>query len=119
MNITKLGLAGTLAGALALGSVMPVFAQDVMADAPVIPMQGNAFNPPQVVVPVGTTVTWANNDQEDHDVVPSDPNFALDPNFISPSVAPGTTWSYTFTVPGTYDYMCDLHADMTAQLVVA
>ncbi len=119
MNITRLALVGALAGALTLSAIVPAFAQDVMADATIIPMQGNAFNPPQIVIPAGTTVTWANNDAEDHDVVPSDPNFSLDTNFISPAVAPGTTWSYTFTVPGTYDYMCDLHANMTAQIVVA
>ena len=82
-------------------------------------MQGNAFDPADVTVPVGTTLTWVNTDPEQHDVVPSDPNFSLDPNFFAPPIDPGASWSYTFTVPGTYAYMCDLHANMFASVTVA
>ena len=54
-----------------------------------IPIQNYAFNPPDLTVPAGTTLTWVNSDPEKHDVVPSDPNFSLDPNFISPPIDPG------------------------------
>jgi plastocyanin len=118
MSLAKFVLASAAAATLALSTIAPVFAQEAPMDPNVIPIQGNAFNPPDLTVPVGTTLTWANNDPEDHDVVPSDPGFSLDPTFFAPPIAPGTTWSFTFTVPGTYAYICDLHANMNGNVNV-
>lgn len=78
-----------------------------------IPMQNNLFLVPELTVPVGTTVTWVNWDLEVHDVVEV-PNLA----FISPIINYGEAWQMTFEVPGTYYYLCDLHAAMEAVLHV-
>jgi len=116
--------ASALASALLLASAIPALAEPVPADAvpadaPAIQLLGNAFTPGDAVVPVGTTVVFPNPDPEEHDVVPMDPNFSLDLSFFSPIIEPGTGWAFTFTVPGTYAYMCDLHANMTGTLTVA
>jgi plastocyanin len=60
-----------------------------------------AFAPATVAVPVGTTVTWTNDDQDAHTVT-----------------ATGQTFSFTFTRPGRYDYLCTIHPFMTATVVV-
>ncbi len=118
MSLAKFVLAGATAAVLTFASLSPVLAQEAPADPDAVAMQGNAFNPVDLVVPAGTTLTWVNYDGEDHDVVPSDPSFSLDLSFFSPPVAPGTAWSFTFTVSGTYAYMCDLHANMSGTITV-
>ncbi|HXI17129.1 MAG TPA: cupredoxin domain-containing protein [Chloroflexota bacterium] len=62
--------------------------------------------------PAGTTVTWRNEDQEDHDVL------SLDLSFASPIVKPGTTYPQLFSEPGTFPYLCDLHANMEGVVTV-
>jgi len=77
-----------------------------------IGMQANRFLRPEVSVPAGTTLWWVNLDPEIHDVV------ALDLSVQSPLIHPGQSWSHTFDAPGTYAYVCDLHANMDGVVVV-
>jgi plastocyanin len=107
-----------LSGALATGVLLAtttttsVFAQEMAADPNAVVMQGNLFVQAEMTVPVGTTLTWTNLDAEDHDVIATnDPSFAA-PLFMSPLIKTGETWSFTFDAPGSYGYLCDLHADM-------
>jgi plastocyanin len=71
-----------------------------------------AFSPQVLTIPVGTTVTWTNEDTTQHTVVAKDKAFASD------ILAQGDTFSFTFDTPGTFDYICSLHPNMTAQVVV-
>jgi plastocyanin len=119
MNFLRSAAAAALAGGLLLAGTVPALAQGLPVDAPTVQLQGNAFLPGDAFVPAGTTVVFTNLDAEEHDVVPNDPNFSLDMSFFSPVIAPGESWAFTFTVPGTYAYMCDLHANMTGTLTVA
>jgi plastocyanin len=97
-------------GAVVLLSLVPSL---VAADGGVVvPMQGKAFQPVEQTVPVGTTVTWVNQDAEDHDV------YSDDGSVSSPSIPPGGSWSFTFAAPGTVHYICDLHEGMSATVVV-
>ena len=77
-----------------------------------IAIQGNAFQRPEVTVPAGTTLWWVNLDPDFHDVV------ARDLSFQSPSFRGGASWSHTFTTPGTYRYLCDLHVNMDGVVIV-
>jgi plastocyanin len=77
-----------------------------------IGMQGNAFQRADVTVPAGTTLWWVNADREDHDVI------ARDLSFESPVIGPGASWSHTFDTPGTFAYVCDLHANMEGTVTV-
>jgi amicyanin len=88
------------------------------ADAPA-PQGGTAvnitdfkFNPATLTVPVGTTVTWTNQDEEPHTIA------AKDGSFHSPGMDTHGTYSYTFTTPGSYDYICSIHPFMTGTVVV-
>jgi plastocyanin len=98
--------AGILFAGATLLSAGPALAQGMPGDPNVIPMQGNQFVSPEITVPVGTTLTWVNMDGEAHDVI------ANDLSFESPLVNPGETWQFTFTAPGTFKYLCDLHVAM-------
>ena len=60
--------------------------------------------------PVGTTVTWTNEDGVDHDVVSRQFNDgAADWDYDSGNVAGDGTTSYTFESAGAYEYYCSIH----------
>jgi len=87
------------------------------------------FMPMSVTIQKGDTVEWINNAQSLHSVT-TNPAVAQDPKdvsapkdakpFDSGFMPPGAKWSYTFTVPGTYKYLCLPHEKdkMTGIVVV-
>jgi plastocyanin len=82
-----------------------------------------AFQPNPVQVSVGSTVTWTNDDSQPHTVVSGqnaqpDGKFASSPNF-NPLIAPGQTFSHTFTEAGQYPYYCALHPNMVGTVSVS
>jgi len=76
------------------------------------------FLPVTVTIDKGDTVEWINNAQSLHSVT-TNPAVAQDPKdvalpsgakpFDSGFMPPGAKWSYTFTVPGSYKYLCLPH----------
>lgn len=86
------------------------------ASAPVatnaVAIKGFAFSPANITVTVGTTVTWTNSDQDAHTVT------ATGGAFGSQALNTGAHYTFTFTKPGTYDYLCTIHPFMTATVVV-
>lgn len=65
-----------------------------------------------LTVEAGTTVTWTNDDAILHTVT------ATDGVFDSGFFGEGESWSYTFDVPGEYEYYCVPHPWMRAKVVV-
>jgi plastocyanin len=63
-------------------------------------------------VPAGTTVEWVNGDGFPHSIM------AEDGSFQSPDIPPGQTFTFTFTEPGTYNYLCGIHPTMRGTIVV-
>jgi plastocyanin len=87
------------------------------------------FIPMSATIQKGDTVEWINNAQSLHSVttnpaVAQDPKDVSEPKdakpFDSGFMPPGAKWSYTFTVPGTYKYLCLPHEKdkMTGIVVV-
>jgi len=71
---------------------------------------GNRFEPSNVTVAVGTTVTWTWVGGF-HDVTSTgNPGF---PGSGAPAASP-KSFSHTFTTPGTYLYFCSVHGSPTA-----
>lgn len=68
-----------------------------------------------VVIGVNNTVEWTNDDTGTHHTVTS---ASGNGTISSGDMAPGATFSYTFTTPGTYDYTCVYHAWMVGTVVV-
>jgi plastocyanin len=112
MLSTALGIALVIAG-LTPATVFAAPAIVVkMTDKP--PM----YKPLKVAIKVGQTVEWVNNAETLHSVT-TDPDSAQKPGdvasppgaqpFDSGFMKPGMTFDYTFTVPGTYKYLCLPH----------
>ena len=97
----------------------PAGTDTAAAEAPAAPQGPNtvsitnfAFSPATLTVPAGTKVTWTNHDEEPHTVV------ANDDSFHSPGLGTNSSYSYTFTTAGTFDYVCSIHPFMRATVVV-
>lgn len=90
--------------------------QDEAGQAEVV-MQSTTFQPQQLTVQPGTTVTWTNEDGFAHTVTSGtrdDPTAQFD----SGEIDSGGTFSFTFEEAGSYDYFCTLHPGMSGQVVV-
>ena len=79
---------------------------------PKVDISNFSFNPGTLTVKVGDTVTWTNNDSATHTVT------ANDNSFKSADLAPGASFSNTFSTAGTYPYRCTIHPNMTGTIVV-
>lgn len=77
-----------------------------------VSMRGVKYLPASLVVSVGDTVVWKNDDVVPHTVT------ARGKSFDSGDLAPGASWSYKATRRGTYSYHCDYHPGMNGRLVV-
>jgi plastocyanin len=87
------------------------------------------FQPAQLSIKVGETVEWKNVGNSVHHAS-SDPSTAVNPAeasnppgakpFDSGFLQPGQSFTYTFTVPGTYKYICAPHetSGMLGEVVV-
>ena len=70
-----------------------------------------SFDPAQLNVKVGTTVTWTNQDDIPHTVV-------CPAKFRSKAMDTDGSFSFTFTEAGEYKYFCSLHPHMTGSVKV-
>jgi plastocyanin len=61
------------------------------------------------------TVTWTNNDTATHTAT-SDPGMAM--TWSSGSIAPGASFSQTFSTTGTFSYHCTIHPGMVGTVTV-
>jgi plastocyanin len=87
-------------------------------DAVEVSMEGIAFEPSEVTVKTGGTVTWTNNESVGHDVTKEDgpgPDFSSgDPG----AMAEGDTFEQTFDMAGEIAYVCTVHPNMTGTVTV-
>lgn len=68
------------------------------------------YQPNQIIITPGTTVTWVNDDPFEH-FVNSDPHPSHNafPKLNSLDIPPTKTFSYTFDEPGEYAFHCSAH----------
>ena len=78
-----------------------------------ITIQGFAFSPATMTIPVGTKVIWTNKDSVAHTVT-SDSGGVLN----SALIPQNTTFEFTFTTAGTFSYHCTPHPNMKANIIV-
>jgi plastocyanin len=110
--------AGALALALLPGLVLALewggaaVAQAAAPAGATVKIDNFVFGPQALTVPVGTTVTWVNQDDIPHTVV------ADDKSFKSRVMDTDERFSFTFTKPGEYAYFCSLHPHMTGKVIV-
>ncbi|MET0207330.1 MAG: plastocyanin/azurin family copper-binding protein [Thermoleophilaceae bacterium] len=76
------------------------------------------FEPSEITVAPGDTVTWTNNEAVSHDVQKDSgpgPDFSSGPEG---GMGDGDTFKHTFEEAGTYNYICRVHAPGMAGTVV-
>jgi YVTN family beta-propeller protein len=71
-----------------------------------------AFDPGQITIAAGQSVTWTNNDGAPHGLAFKDGAKGAD------LMLPGDKFTRTYDKPGTYDYVCAVHPYMTGSVVV-
>jgi plastocyanin len=81
------------------------------AEAAAVHIDNFVFEPAELTVKVGTTVTWTNRDDIPHVVVSAG-------KFRSKTMDTDDTFSFTFTAAGEYKYFCALHPHMTGTIKV-
>jgi plastocyanin len=76
------------------------------------------FIPSTVVIGVGGTVTWTNDDTAAHTVTSGSAENGPDGMFDSSLLMAGKTFEHTFEEAGEYDYFCVVHPWMTGKVIV-
>lgn len=101
-------------------SLVPALAALVMAagagsaDAPTrtVSIPGKFYDPAEISVLVGTTVTWKNDDSINHTVTTDGDAFS------SGYVPPGGAFTFTFVKQGHYAFHCTIHKFMRGEVDV-
>ena len=82
-----------------------------------IPKDSYKFDPPQIVIEVGDTVNWVNQDERRH-LTASIPTGTEELEIFCPELFPGKVCSHTFSLPGRYPYFCFIHRNMKGEVIV-
>lgn len=73
-------------------------------------MQDFKFQPAEITIKKGETITWINKDSAKHDVTSK--------TFVSGLLSIDQSFLQTFNEVGTFDYNCTQHPNMTGQVIV-
>jgi plastocyanin len=90
----------------------PVGADPIPVQSRQVTIDNFTFDPPELTVPVGTTVVWVNHDDVPHNVVEASRGFS------SPALDTDERYAHVFGAAGTYAYFCGIHPHMTGRVVV-
>ncbi len=77
-----------------------------------------AFNPTTLTVPVGSTVTFTNNDSTKHTATEGKDGKKADGARFDLQLDPGASDSFTFDTAGTYNVTCLIHSSMNMTITV-
>ncbi|CAM2172120.1 EfeO-type cupredoxin-like domain-containing protein [Paraburkholderia sacchari] len=106
VRVARAGACGMCALALM------AFAGPAAAGDHVVTIAQMRFSPPVVKVHRGERIVWVNQDLVEHTVS------ARTKTFDSGSIAPGASWRYVASTPGSYSYQCLFHPAMRGTLIV-
>jgi plastocyanin len=77
-----------------------------------VSITATAFKPASRTIATTDAIKWTNNDTKTHQVV------ANNGSFVSPTIAPGKSYTHTFNTAGTFRYHDALHPALTGRIVV-
>lgn len=100
-----------LAIRLAVSAAMSLHLGAARAEDSIVTIDNFTFQPAELTVKTGTTVTWKNHDDIPHTIVSSG-------KFRSKTMDTDDSFSFTFTAAGDYKYFCSLHPHMTGTIKV-
>ncbi|MGE3594481.1 MAG: plastocyanin/azurin family copper-binding protein [Dehalococcoidia bacterium] len=95
----------------------PASAAATDAGGPSVTIRLFQFQPATLDLAAGETVTWTNRDDILHTVTSGTPD-ARDGRFDGAMNGAGTTYTITFSEPGTYAYFCSRHESMRGEVRV-
>jgi plastocyanin len=102
-----------LAAAFVAGALLPLALTGTRAaEDAMVKIDNFTFAPQKLTVKAGTAITWVNEDDIPHTVV------ATKLAFRSKALDTDDKFTFTFSMPGTYEYFCSLHPHMTGTIVV-
>jgi len=97
--------------ALAVAFIVPVVTPGpARADDHKNEIKGLAFNPEQITVRAGDSVTWVNEDSDRHHL--------MGDGFESKDLAHGATFTTEFPEPAQLSYHCTIHTYMEGRIIV-
>jgi len=82
------------------------------AGAGAVTIKDFAFDPGDLTVAKGTTVTWKNDDSATHRIKSGDGSFD------SKDLKNGDSFDHTFDTAGSFDYICGIHPSMKGKITV-
>ena len=86
---------------------------EAAAESLAVEIKDFAFNPAEVTVPVGGSITWTNQDTAPHTAT------GLDREALqSGTIESGQSFTQTFETAGTIEYFCEFHPNMKGSIVV-
>lgn len=97
---------------LVIGLLLGVTSAGAQSNQQTVSIRDFSFQPAQLSVEPGTTVTWTNEGNEPHTVT------ADNGLFDSGVLYPGDSYSVQFDGMGTLSYYCTLHPSMTGGITV-
>lgn len=97
--------------AVAAAILLPITIARADDNAMEVHIDNFVFQPAELKIKVGTTVTWTNRDDIPHTVVSAG-------KFRSKALDTDDKFSFTFTDAGDYKYFCSLHPHMTGMIKV-
>ena len=103
--------------AIVLGAALPliVAAPAAAAQTTIVGTDQQTWDKPHVTVAPGDTVVWTfPGTQQVHNVASNSPNWA----YQSPLAQPAPDGAFTFTSPGVYAFICQVHSGMTGDVTV-
>ena len=112
-----LGLMASCSPTMSTSTTSPM-SKDTMAmgtmamDTQKVTIQNFAFQPKDITVKAGTSITWRNMDTAPHTAT------ASDGSFNTGNLTTGQSASVTFTKTGDYAYFCAVHPKMVAMVHV-
>lgn len=81
-------------------------------------VQDLAFDPDELTISAGTTVTWVNQDDLGHTVTHGEGGSPDPEGLFDEALSAGQTVTYTFEEAGTYPVTCKIHQDMQMTVIV-
>ena len=96
---------------LAVSAAISLYLGAARAEDSVVTIDNFTFQPQELTVKAGTTVTWKNRDDIPHTIVSAG-------KFRSKTLDTDDSFSFTFTAAGDYKYFCSLHPHMTGMIKV-
>ncbi|MCP3458837.1 MULTISPECIES: cupredoxin family copper-binding protein [unclassified Bradyrhizobium] len=95
--------------AVAAAVLLPI--TNARADDMEVHIDNFTFQPAELTVKTGTTITWINRDDIPHTIVSAG-------KFRSKTLDTDDKFAFTFTAAGDYKYFCSLHPHMTGLIKV-